>query len=280
MLRKDDEKGAVTLSPFQFPSVCLNLDVSRLDFFSHLTLTFDHTALHATAWMFTLSFSRARWEDNDIMQTCHFPPACRLIRETKLWSLMKSKSFVWWWCISLVIDNLVSLVCTPVYVCVCVCSNEAHTPTCRQTPHRNTHTRTHTQCRKWEPLLFLWESTSPCSSQSTSILPLLLLHQFRFYVWHMQLFRAIMGETKLLFFPVPPSAEMASSGMFSCQHAQQCCPFASCSQGDETVLQCGSRLWDRSFNMTVMWTVNNSKKNKKTLQNWIMTLLDWMNIFN
>lgn len=201
MLRKDDEKGAVTLSPFQFPSVCLNLDVSRLDFFSHLTLTFDHTALHATAWMFTLSFSRVRWEDNDIMQTCHFPPACRLIRETKLWTLMKSKSFVWWWCISLVIDNLVSLVCTPVYVCVCVCSNEANTPTCRQTPHCNTHTRTHTQCRKWELLLFLWESTSPCSSQSSSILPLLLLlHQFRFYVWHMQLFHAVMGETKLLFF--------------------------------------------------------------------------------
>lgn len=107
-----------------------------------------------------------------------------------------SSSFIWWWCISLVIDNLVSLVCTPVCVCVCVCSHEANTPTCRQTPHRNTHIQTHTHnVEKWEPLLFLWESTPPCSSQSSSILPLLLLlHHFRFYVWHMQLFRAATGK--------------------------------------------------------------------------------------
>lgn len=155
-----------------------------------------------------------------------------------------SSSFIWWWCISLVIDNLVSLVCTPVCVCVCVCSNEANTPTCRQTPHRNTHTQTHTQSRKMRTIVifvginipfFITVFFNSCSSSSSSFQILRLTHAT---------FPCSHGgnKQKIIVLPVPPSAEMDSSGMFSCQHAQQCCPFVSCNQGDETVLQCGSRL--------------------------------------
>lgn len=179
-----------------------------------------------------------------------------------------SSSFIWWWCISLVIDNLVSLVCTPVCVCVCVCSNEANTPTCRQTPHHNTHTQTHTQCRKMRtivifvgintPLFITVFFNSSSSSSSSSSFQILRLTHATFPCSH--------GETniKLLFFQSHLQQKWIHQ---ECFHANTNNNVAlSLLVTKETKLSSnvghGCGIWVLTWLLCEQWTI--AKKKKKT----------------